>query len=200
MQNKKVEKALIEQNTKSILYKIKKFFLSLFKRNENSNHLSQAETVEKNNTINDKQNAFMEYIKNTKNEENEVLKLQKQYEMSKANKIQLTSEQILALSVLYKKQINELEKYNANRKQKIMQHKNGETILRAIENIGNKEINLFKLQEQYEKGEIESSKLSIKQKRALIDLYKQQIREMYRYNTKKKQKLLEYRKSFKIAE
>lgn len=113
-------------NEKSIFYKIKTFFLKLFKRNEIPETNSQIESVENNEikSNNTQKEAFIESIKNIENEETKLLKLQQQYDNRLIETNELQNDEIKALIKLYKKQIRELSANNAKRKEKLLAYKN----------------------------------------------------------------------------
>ena len=114
------EKSLMVVNEKSILYKIKTFFLRLFKKNEIVENVSQTSIESNQKQVNDiKKDTFMESIKKIENEETKLLKLQKQFDNGEIDKSQLSKEQVADLTALYKKQINDLEQSNERRINKI---------------------------------------------------------------------------------
>ena len=118
---KSQEKQIIEVNEKSIFYKIKMFFTNLFKGKEKNNNV---ENKTRNVVSNDRQKEdFINSVKNIENGETKLLKLQKQYRNGEIKEEDMTSEQIKKLSDLYDKQIAELEKSNAMRKQKLLEYR-----------------------------------------------------------------------------
>lgn len=188
------EKSLITVNENGILYKIKSFFLRLFRRKNNKVNESQIAPINNNTQSDKRKDAFMESIRNVENEETKLLKLQKQFDNKEIDKSQLSKEQIADLTALYKKQINELEQSNEKRINKIRQRKNGASFLKDIQVTENEGTKLLKLQQQYDKKLIETKDLPKNQIKALINLYKKQISELTKSNERRKQKLLEYRK------
>mgnify|MGYP006970853645 FL=1 len=189
------DKSLIAVNENSIFYKIKSFFLRLFRRDNNIVNEPQITPINNNNVQSDKRkDAFMESIRNVEDEETKLLKLQKQFDNGEIDKSQLSKKQIAGLTTLYKKQINDLEQSNERRINKIRQSKNGETFLKDIQVTENEETKLLKLQQQYDKRLIETKDLPKNQIKALINLYKKQISELSKSNEKRKEKLLQYRK------
>ncbi len=189
------DKSLIAVNENSIFYKIKSFFLRLFRRDNNIVNEPQITPINNNNVQSDKRkDAFMESIRNVEDEETKLLKLQKQFDNGEIDKSQLSKKQIADLTTLYKKQINDLEQSNERRINKIRQSKNGETFLKDIQVTENEETKLLKLQQQYDKRLIETKDLPKNQIKALINLYKKQISELSKSNEKRKEKLLQYRK------
>lgn len=67
---------------------------------------------------------FLQSIKNIESEETKLLKLQQQYDNRLIQTEDLPKDQIKALINLYKKQISELTKSNARRKEKLLQYRN----------------------------------------------------------------------------
>lgn len=190
------EKSLMVVNEKSILYKIKTFFLRLFKKNKIVENVSQTSIESNQKQVNDiKKDTFMESIKKIENEETKLLKLQKQFDNGEIDKSQLSKEQVADLTALYKKQINDLEQSNERRINKIRKRKDGEEFLKSIKNIENEETKLLKLQKQYDNRLIETKDLTKDQIKSLIELYKKQISELSKSNARRKEKLLLYRKN-----
>lgn len=117
------DKSLLQVNEKSIFYKIKKFFRSLFsKTNSNVEAINVTETTTINNQESNK-SSFMEEIRNIENEETKLLKLQKQYRSGEIKEEELTEEQVNSLCALYDKQIANLKKSNEIRKQKLLEYR-----------------------------------------------------------------------------
>ena len=189
------EKSLIAVNENSLFYKIKSFFLKLFRGKKNALNGFSIIPVEKNEIQSDKRkDDFIESIRNVENEQTKSLKLQEQFDNRKIEKSQLSKEQIADLTALYKKQINDLEQSNERRINKIRQNKNGASFLKDIQTTENEETKLLKLQQKYDKRLIETNDLPKSQIKALINLYKKQISEITKSNERRKQKLLQYRK------
>ena len=189
------EKSLIAVNENSLFYKIKSFFLKLFRGKKNALNGFSIIPVEKNEIQSDKRkDDFIESIRNVENEQTKLLKLQEQFDNRKIEKSQLSKEQIADLTALYKKQINDLEQSNERRINKIRQNKNGVSFLKDIQTTENEETKLLKLQQKYDKRLIETNDLPKSQIKALINLYKKQISEITKSNERRKQKLLQYRK------
>lgn len=118
------EKSLVKVTENSIFYKIKKFFKNLFyKDTEIKNNVIAEENINSNVESEDKKSAFMESIRNIENEETRLLKLQKQYRNGEIKEEELTPEQVNSLCDLYDKQIVNLKKSNAIRKQKILEYR-----------------------------------------------------------------------------
>ena len=189
------EKSLIAVNENSLFYKIKSFFLKLFRGKKNALNGFSIIPVEKNEIQSDKRkDDFIESIRNVENEQTKLLKLQEQFDNRKIEKSQLSKEQIADLTALNKKQINDLEQSNERRINKIRQNKNGASFLKDIQTTENEETKLLKLQQKYDKRLIETNDLPKSQIKALINLYKKQISEITKSNERRKQKLLQYRK------
>ena len=189
------EKSLIAVNENSLFYKIKSFFLKLFRGMKNALNGFSIIPVEKNEIQSDKRkDDFIESIRNVENEQTKLLKLQEQFDNRKIEKSQLSKEQIADLTALYKKQINDLEQSNERRINKIRQNKNGASFLKDIQTTENEETKLLKLQQKYDKRLIETNDLPKSQIKALINLYKKQISEITKSIERRKQKLLQYRK------
>ena len=189
------EKSLIAVNENSLFYKIKSFFLKLFRGKKNALNGFSIIPVEKNEIQSDKRkDDFIESIRNVENEQTKLLKLQEQFDNRKIEKSQLSKEQIADLTALYKKQINDLEQSNERRINKIRQNKNGVSFLKDIQTTENEETKLLKLQQKYDKRLIETNDLPKSQIKALINLYKKQISEITKSNERRKQNLLQYRK------
>lgn len=194
------EKSLMVVKEKSIFYRIKSFFLKLFRKNaitENQTQITNEENYEVQS--NKQKDSFVEYIRNIENEETKLLKLQKQFDNGEINKNQLSEEQIADLTALYKKQISNLKESNEKRIEKIRQRKDGVDFLKSIKNIENEETKLLKLQKQYDNRLIETNDLSKDQIKELINLYKKQISELRKSNEIRKEKLLLYRKNMQSA-
>lgn len=195
------EESLINVNKKSIFYKIKVFFVRLFKGNDTEIYTPEIKNVNSNgvnNSTRPKDN-FIETLRNIEDEETRLLKLQRKYENSEINIGQLSKEQLIALKEQYKKQICELEKSNESRKRKILQRKDGNEFLESIKSIENDETKLLKLQKQYDSENIEIKDIPKNQIKLLIDLYKKQISELSKSNEKRRQKLLQYRNKMQNA-
>lgn len=118
MKKNEMEKSLIKVNEKSIFFKIKKFLNNFFKK---ENHVIDFVDNKPKEDIKKKQ--FVENIKNIDNEETKLLKLQKQYRNGEIKEEELTQTQIKLLCDLYDKQIENLQKSNKYRKQRILQYR-----------------------------------------------------------------------------
>lgn len=126
MENHLEEKSLITINENSIFYKIKSFFLKLFRGNKSIMNKPQTVPIENNEIQSNKRKYdFIESIRNVEveNEETKLLKLQQQYDKRLIETKDLPKNQIKALINLYKKQINELTTSNERRKEKLLQYR-----------------------------------------------------------------------------
>lgn len=118
------EKSLITVDENSIFYKIKRFFKNLFNQRKTvENVLKVEETVNAKSKDEDNRNAFMESIRITENEETKLLKLQRKYRAGELKEEELTNEQLNSLCALYDKQIENLRKSNAIRKQRLLEYR-----------------------------------------------------------------------------
>ena len=185
-------------NKKSIFYKIKKFFAKMFKGKNAYTNEPQLENVKENEetSINTPKNNFIEEVRDIENDETRLLKLQKQFDNGEIDKSQLSEEQIDKLIELYKEQITNLEESNKNRIEKIKNHKDGESILKSLNNV---ETELLKLQEQYDNRQIEFKDLPQEKIDSLINLYKEQINKLSESNKEREEKLLAYRNKMQNA-
>ena len=194
------EKSLIVVNEGSIFYRIKTFFLKLFKKKEISENNPQITNIENDEVQSNKQkDGFIESIRNIENEETKLLKLQKQFDNGEIDKSQLSEEQIADLTNLYKKQISNLKQSNERRIEIIKQRKDGSEFLKSIKSIENEETKLFKLQQQYDNRLIETKDLPKDQVKSLINLYKKQISQLSKSNERRKERLLQYRNKMQNA-
>ena len=81
------EKSLIAVNENSLFYKIKSFFLKLFRGKKNALNGFSIIPVEKNEIQSDKRkDDFIESIRNVENEQTKLLKLQEQFDNRKIEK------------------------------------------------------------------------------------------------------------------
>ena len=187
------ENSLVTINESNMFFRIRRFFRNLFKSKETKIIQPQASNT-CNNTQNNIKEAFVKEFKNIESENTILLKLQGQYEKGEIAADELSDEQALSLKSLYQKQIEDLEKSNANRKKRILQHQDGQSLWKSIMNTENNETNLLKIQRQYDNGIINVDDLSDNQMKDLIKLYKEQISVLSKSNEERKQKLLQYRK------
>lgn len=82
------EKSLIAVNENSLFYKIKSFFLKLFRGKKNALNGFSIIPVEKNEIQSDKRkDDFIESIRNVENEQTKLLKLQEQFDNRKLKKV-----------------------------------------------------------------------------------------------------------------
>lgn len=115
------EKHLIDVSKESIFHRLKTFFINLFNKQEKDRFV---ENRIRNVVSNDRQkDNFMNSVKKVEDEETKLLKLQKQYRNGEIKEEDMTNKQIKALCDLYDKQIAELEKSNAMRKQKLLEYR-----------------------------------------------------------------------------
>lgn len=118
MKKNDTEKSLVKVKKNSIWSKIRNFFIKEKRENNNSN-------LKNNNRTKDdmQKEKFIEYVKNIENEETKLIKLQKSYRNGEIKEEDLTEEQVKKLCDLYDKQIEDLEKSNKIRRQRILQYK-----------------------------------------------------------------------------
>ena len=122
MEKNTQDKFLIETHSNSIFYKMKCFFKHLFSISNTYN--SAIEVQQDNNIIkNTENNSFMERIQKTDDETTILIKLQEQHLNGEIKSEDLSSEQINLLCGLYDKQIADLKKSNAIKKQKVLEYK-----------------------------------------------------------------------------
>lgn len=114
------EKTLIQINENSIFYKIKRFFINLFHKEE---IIVNNRQIEEKVELEDRKSDFVESIKNIEDDETKLLRLQKQYRSGEIKEEDLTQEQINSLCALYDKQIEKLKKSNEIRKQKLAEYR-----------------------------------------------------------------------------
>ncbi len=118
------EKSLMVVKENSIFYRIRSFFLKLFRKNaitENQTKIANEKNYEVQS--NKQKDSFVEYIRNIENEETKLLNLQKQYDNRLIETNDLSRDQIKQLINLYKKQISELKKSNELRKEKLLSYR-----------------------------------------------------------------------------
>ncbi len=112
------DKSLVKVKKNNIWNKIRNFF----KKEKIENNIISIET--NNKTKNDIQKEkFIEYVKNIENEETKLMKLQERYRSGEIKEEDLTEEQVKKLCDLYDKQIENLQKSNSIRKEKIFKFK-----------------------------------------------------------------------------
>lgn len=121
MNKNNTEKSLIKVNENSILFKIKKLFNKIFSQKKYKDNIIEENDYNLKKDI--KKEQFRKYIKNTENEETRLIRLQKKYRNGEIKENQLTKIQIKSLCDLYDKQIEELQKLNEFRKQRILQYR-----------------------------------------------------------------------------
>lgn len=197
MKNDNNENSLIKVNENSIFYKIKNFFRNLFGKKENNITPIENQVLKTQEITNNKRDSFRETVTNIENDETRLLKLQKQFDNGEITEEELTQKQIENLENLYNKQIEELQKSNELRKEKIKNSKYGSQFFDKIKAIETDETRLLKLQKSYESGEIKEEDLTDEQVDKLLELYQDQIDGLRISNERRKQKLLEYREKMK---
>lgn len=118
MKKNDTEKSLVKVKKNSIWSKIRNFFIKEKREINNSN-------LKNNNRTKDdmQKEKFIEYVKNIENEETKLIKLQKSYRNGEIKEEDLTEEQVKKLCDLYDKKIEDLEKSNKIRRQRILQYK-----------------------------------------------------------------------------
>lgn len=121
MNKNNTEKSLIKVNKNSIFFKIKNLFNKIFSQKKYKNNI--IEENDYNLKVNIKKEQFREYIKNIENEETRLIKLQQKYRAGEIKENQLTKIQIESLCDLYDKQIENLQKSNEFRKQRILKYR-----------------------------------------------------------------------------
>ena len=118
MKKNKSEKSLEVIKANHIWTKIKQFFNSFFVKEKKNNYDSiQLSDIEVENNI--QKDKFIENIKNIEDEEIKLLKLQQQYRSGEIKEEELTEMQMKSLCDLYDKQIQNLQKSNENRRERI---------------------------------------------------------------------------------
>jgi len=115
-----MEKSLTKISEKGIFYKIKSFFVRLFKKKE--------ETViieEKQVSIPEKQQkkSLIEEIAGKSSEELAILDLQKKYKAGEIKEEEMTKEQVDALCDLYDKQNEQLQREIEYKEKKLLEYK-----------------------------------------------------------------------------
>ena len=115
------EKTLIKINEQSILYKIKAFIKKLFTR---KSKIKSVLGENLNNTETNPKEKFMDYIKNTEDDDIILLQLQKQYQLGEVKEEELSKEQIDSLYSLYDRQIEVLIKANQLTLNRLLAYKN----------------------------------------------------------------------------
>ena len=199
MKNNNNENSLIKVNENSIFYKIKKFFRNLFGKKESNITPIENQVLKTQELVDNKKDSFRDTITNVENDETRLLKLQKQFENGEITEEELTQKQIDDLEKLYNTQIEELQKSNELRKEKIKNSPYGSQFFEKIKAIETDETRLLKLQKSYESGEVKEEDLTDEQVDKLLELYQDQIDGLRMSNERRKKKLLEYRENMKKA-
>ena len=117
------EKSLVKINENSIFYKVKLFFKRLFHKDTFSENIDVVEQNIVVNSVEDKKSKFMENIRIVEDESTILLKLQNRYRNGELKEEELTDEQLDSLCELYDKQIADLKKSNAVKKQKLLERR-----------------------------------------------------------------------------
>ena len=118
MKKDSIENSLIKASKESFWSKIIKLFI----RNKQDNNIAiQTDNIKP--KIDIQKEKFRQYITKVENDETQLIKLQKKYREGKIKEEELNKEQIQALCNLYDKQIEDLEKSNKIRRQRILQYK-----------------------------------------------------------------------------
>lgn len=118
----KEKKSLTKVNEESILSRIKAFIKILFGRKKMTvNNIEEVNRVNK--SMEDRKEAFMDYIKNIEDDETKLNNLQKQYRDGKIKEENLSIEQINQLCALYDRQIDNLRKANEMKMQKLLAYR-----------------------------------------------------------------------------
>lgn len=120
MINDEESKSLMAVKEQSIFQKIKNFFKSLFGKEENSFNTAPVQNIEEDTVTTNSRTSFSETIRIVEDEETKLLKLQKQYRSGQIKESDMSQEQIDSLCNLYDRQIENLEKSNQKRKEKIL--------------------------------------------------------------------------------
>ena len=119
MINNEESKSLMAVKEQSIFQKIKNFFKRLFGKEENSFNTAPVQNIEDTVPTNSR-TSFSETIRIVEDEETKLLKLQKQYRSGQIKESDMSQEQIDSLCNLYDRQIENSEKSNQKRKEKIL--------------------------------------------------------------------------------
>ena len=120
MINDEESKSLMAVKEQSIFQKIKNFFKRLFGKEENSFNIAPVQNIEEDTVTTNSRTSFSETIRIVEDEETKLLKLQKQYRSGQIKESDMSQEQIDSLCNLYDRQIENLEKSNQKRKEKIL--------------------------------------------------------------------------------
>ena len=120
MINDEESKSLMAVKEQSIFQKIKNFFKRLFGKEENSFNTAPVQNIEEDTVTTNSRTSFSETIRIVEDEETKLLKLQKQYRSGQIKESDMSQEQIDSLCNLYDRQIENLEKSNQKRKEKIL--------------------------------------------------------------------------------
>lgn len=117
------EEGLTKINENSIFFKIKRFFRKVFHKKEVDHKVSSTEMYIDKPQEEKTKKSFLEDIRNIENEETKLLELQKQYHLGQILEKDLTDEQLIDLTNLYKKQNEEIRKSNAIREKRLLEYR-----------------------------------------------------------------------------
>lgn len=109
------EESLTNVNKKGLMYKIKNFFQKISGNKNKEKNINEVQVVETAN--------FKESIKNIKNDETELLELQKRFRNGQIKEGELSQEQIDKLCELYDMQIRNLKISIEMRKNRLAEYR-----------------------------------------------------------------------------
>lgn len=124
MNNMTKNNSLIEISNNSIFFRIKNFFMNLFRKNKVV-EIQQGNIImeEHQEVVIQPKRSLMEDIKGISSEEMTLLELQRKYKLGEITEEEMTTEQVQALCDLYDQQNEKLRRSNEYRKQKIMEYR-----------------------------------------------------------------------------
>ena len=124
MNNMTKNNSLIEVSNNSIFFRIKNFFMNLFRKNKVVEMQQENIIMEKPQEVYiQPKRSLMEDIKGISSEEMTLLELQRKYKLGEITEEEMTPEQVQALCDLYDQQNEKLRRSNEYRKQKIMEYR-----------------------------------------------------------------------------
>jgi len=127
MNNMTKNNSLIEVSNNSIFFRIKNFFMNLFRKNKVVEMQQENIIMEKPQEVYiQPKRSLMEDIKGISSEEMTLLELQRKYKSGEITEEEMTPEQVQALCDLYDQQNDKLRRSNEYRKQKIMEYRNSQ--------------------------------------------------------------------------
>lgn len=109
------EESLTNVNKQGLMYKIKKFFQKIINNKNNEKNINEIKVAET--------GKFKETIKNIKNDETELLELQKRFRNGQIKEGELSQEQIDKLCELYDMQIRNLKISIEMRKKRLEEYR-----------------------------------------------------------------------------